>query len=1225
MVIDLLLRGGVSGVLLSDADAMQHVWEGLVCRHEQSDRSTPDARGIAMLRLADLTLSGDDSLGAVGTIDSAALEGLRHDGLLRRSVDDPFKVGPEFAHDEVRRYAVARLLLTGDLVTKLEDVGVPRWALGAARLACQALLAAPDTATNPLHGRFARLQAVFDELVDAEHGERWGDVPGEALLTMGDADPVLRDAWSELRVGDGNGLQRLCRLVDQRQRDESGLVRVLAVEPLIKLLLDDETPWWSGEHVQDVLRDWLGALVVAETPAGNPIRARLRDHLIAACHSADVRLAEQHAAAAAALAQRTPEEIEEERQLSEQRRSLFTEIGYGGRGRRERPEVPREITDEIVVELLALLGPDLGDGGEAILRRVAQDAPSRLAPAVEELFTGRALAMYRRGFLAELTEAYYLDDETGSSGFHDDGIRHHRAKSFDISPLAAWYRGPFLPLFQSDFRNGVAVLNHMLNHAALTRARTLANHRPFGGAVENRDLDAYRIELEVSGTRRVYVGDAHVWIWYRGTGVGPYPCMSALQALERVCDQLIEMDIPIANIVATLLDGCENLAMLGLVVGLLVRHLEKSDRLIDPYLAEPTGWHEEFGRVVNERSGIAAASDGIVAPERRHWSLREAATFLVVNADSERADELRSIGQCLVENARRQIEAVGERDVSAEGTVDDGVIEQQLVTVHAWASTLNRDTYQAEPTKDGLFIQSRPPKEIVQAMEIGNQAVERSQTATRLMVRYYVEPKRGQPEAVDTEALAADLTAARELLENPPAISVSDPWDTPTAVACHALKAGLLHGEVLPDDLLQFAADTVLRVAAGEGSPRQFEFEETYFEQAADRSAARALPLLLLPAAAELRILLDGADGSTTHERATSGGAHLARAVAHEVRVHLARALDHVWPVPCAEKGQCHHEIALNLAVESMRDSAFGDWDSQTQRRRVIILADPVERALTDTADNDIYFSRLNAAIRALAPASMAGIGLSVRARELLDVFLAAHRRALLSYEDDMDSRGTHALEAARALLTIAADGDDAPVFEHIDAFADNTTLLGSFLRALSAAAEEHPDRAATARRLWPDIILHVIVLHDSGHTPFGGRYRGDYTLASLLPNAAGEVAYLYPELQGDPIVWWDPSGWQSVVERWLSIATSDPTCVDHLISFLGALASADQVRLGLNWVAALVLPDPSQIANRTFLLSSWLMEIRFAAVDAVSLAEWQRVVDALVVAGVSRLAPYSE
>jgi hypothetical protein len=46
---------------------------------------------------------------------------------------------------------------------------------------------------------------------------------------------------------------------------------------------------------------------------------------------------------------------------------------------------------------------------------------------------------------------------------------------------------------------------------------------------------------------------------------------------------------------------------------LLVRHLERADRLLDPYLAEPMTWHQEFSRVVQEAGGLAAASDGLAA------------------------------------------------------------------------------------------------------------------------------------------------------------------------------------------------------------------------------------------------------------------------------------------------------------------------------------------------------------------------------------------------------------------------------------------------------------------------------------------------------------------------------------------------------------------------------------------------------------------------------------
>jgi hypothetical protein len=121
--------------------------------------------------------------------------------------------------------------------------------------------------------------------------------------------------------------------------------------------------------------------------------------------------------------------------------------------------------------------------------------------------------------------------------------------------------------------------------------------------------------------------------------------------------------------------------------------------------------------------------------------------------------------------------------------------------------------------------------------------------------------------------------------------------------------------------------------------------------------------LLLLPNAAPLRALVDGADGSAAYDRAMAGGLRLARAVAHEVRLHLARSLDRVWQVPCAEIGRCHHDAAFDIVIESMRDCAFGKWDPEHGSGRVIALDDPVAKTLADTAAAAIYVARLDAVV----------------------------------------------------------------------------------------------------------------------------------------------------------------------------------------------------------------------------------------------------------------------
>ena len=1249
VVVDLLVRGRVSGVPLTEADAMNEVWSGLVRRQGRSDRGSPDARESALLQLARHALSGGDRLNVITGIDSVALDGLRQDGLLRESADDPFAIGPEFAHDEVRRYAVARLLLADRApAEEILQAGAPRWVLAAARVACQALLSEPDKAAAPVRGRFMALQASFDALVEAGHGERWGDVPGEALLTLPNPDEMLSDAWPELSPDHPDGRPRLARLVDQRLRDDNGLVKVAAVEPIITLLLGDGAPWRSGEYAQKLLRDWLCAHVVAGAPAGHRLRVGLRRRLVKACAEADRRLADHRKATTAARAAMTAEDLEQgvasilsqieqvsnDSQANEEteRRALestplpIAAIGYGGRCRRERPEVPLEITDEIILELLALLGPDLGKDGETILRRVAQDAPWELSPTLEEPLAALALANYGRGLLAELTEAYYLDDEV--DGFadgdeFDGGIRRHGGRMW--LPLAGWNRGPFMVLFRTEFLNGVRVLNRLLNHAALVRARTLARPRHLGPATEANRADEYQVKLEVTGTRRIYVGDRQVWLWYRGTGVGPYPCISGLQALERTCDQAIANGVPIRALVWLLLDGCENLAIVGLVVGLLVRHLGDAADELDPYLAEPLIWRYEFNRVVQESSPFAADSEGIMAPERRNWSLREAAGLMVLGADAERAAELRSLGETLIANAHRQLrsEYGNQPSETAEGTGQ--AIEQQMAVVRGWASSLDLDCYEAHQNGDHIFVQATPPEDVVQALQESGEDIRRAQMGTQLLHRYYIEPRKHFPEPVDSRQLSDDIASVRDLLENPSPFNAGHLWDAPALVVAAALEAHLLYRIEVPNDDLTFAAETVIRVGEGEAGPQPFESEQSFFESGADRSSARVLPLLLLPAAASLRATVDSADGSAAFRRAVAAGMNLVRALANEVRLHLARGLDHLWAEPCCLHRLCHHEVGLRLAIESMRDCVIGDVDRETWQRTRLTLNEPINESLADTPDASIIPSRLDAAIRSLAPAAIADICVSTRAHELLTIILAAQRRVLLAHEQNVDHRGTHTLVAARALLMLEGRGDSGPLYAYLDAYADNSDLLYNLLRSLSAAAEEAPSLAATAQRVWPGIVRRVLELNDSGHTPFQGRYFGDMALAALVPNTTPDTGFLDREVQETPIMWWEPLQLQSEIAAWLVPAAGIPECVDQLVSFLRALTTEDQARTGLPWVAELVLAGPEQSANRTYTLTEWLIEIRAAAADAGLSAEWQQVVDALVVAGVRTLAPYSE
>ena len=184
----------------------------------------------------------------------------------------------------------------------------------------------------------------------------------------------------------------------------------------------------------------------------------------------------------------------------------------------------------------------------------------------------------------------------------------------------------------------------------------------------------------------------------------------------------------------------------------------------------------------------------------------------------------------------------------------------------------------------------------------------------------------------------------------------------------------------------------------------------------------RASPSIL-PTWRTSRANLDGGDGFLKRTHASRGGRALPGPCPYEVRIHLARGLDRVWEAPCTKDETCHHGTAFHLAVETMRDCVSAA-EPDTGRRQLIELADPVDRNARGHRGQRNPLLPPGRGDPALALLLRPAFCVSGRARELLTVLLAAHRRSLLSYDDDMDDRGTHALIAARALLTIAADGD---------------------------------------------------------------------------------------------------------------------------------------------------------------------------------------------------------
>ncbi|MCD1573257.1 hypothetical protein [Agromyces mediolanus] len=1220
VIADLLVRAHASTGTVTEVDAMAQVWRALVRRNDGPEHGAPAARDFTLKLLAEHALGRMDDDELLRLLDLGVVEALRRDGILAPTSDAPWQRIPEFFHEQLRLYAVSQVLLAhADPVAELLTASAPRWALPAARLAAQYLLAADDSLENPLAGRFERLQDAFDRLAAAGHGERWADVPAESVLPLPASDQILAPAWTSLAEGGGAGLRRIFRLIQQRHF-AGPLVDPSVAEPIVSALLENGWPRESNKDAAHLIRNWLQALVAQGATVGHALRVRLRDRIVGRVADADDEAAESARAAEAALAARTPEQIAEDEARRSQFPILSGPIGFGRR-RQEKPRQhqPRELTDETVVEQLGLLGPDLGKPGEALLRRIAEHAPSHLEPAVETPLAGRAIAAYRPGLLVELAEAYYIndvhpeDDDFGWYG-HEKGVRHHGYRD-GTTPFSSPYRGPFLAMLQTDFRGGVSFLIRLLNHAALCRVKGFRSWQDSADPVETNS-----VTLSITGAPRRFVGDLNVWLWYRGGGVGRYPCMSALQALELVTDQLIAGEAPMERLVELLMPDCENLAMPAFVVGMLVRHLERSGNLLDPYLSEPEIWQLEFARTVQEGTGMLSRSDTATSPDRRKWSFREVAMMLALHADATRAAELEAIADLLEQRARDQLALAPDAEPDATGA-------QYLAAVAGWASSLRRGLFRMTETDEGVIIEATVPDAVAAILEPGHAEGQLMSEAYGLINRYdFGRHSLAGPPSVDLDELRADVEVARRILamEN----FDSRVWlQACSAVACSVIERRYIAQDAFELNDLNWAAELLLEIAAlYAAQPESDALDFSYFAHDPDIAASRAVALLLLPDAADLVRAL-GPDDGPPYEKVIAANRWAATLASLDDRMAWSRSLDTVWsaaPIDLPGRGTSH-DVILELIEHSIRGCVIGDWDDERQQRRPASLTGPLLEALAAAEPDDVVAERLIPGIRALQQlATRTGVaGESARMR--VNGLVGAYTTVRQHEEHGPQHSSTDMLTIARALLILHESGHPEPILRQLEAVIDRNDLLDEFMDAISAVGEENSVRGRTTASIWPALMDHAMNLMDIGHLPVGDGFLAARGIASLIPNPTYDNHYLVRELDDIPISWIDFDTIAPHVPRWLPFAAGHRESVDQLIAFLRLTSIDQQVELGLPWVEELVRADPASIAGRSYLLPEWLKGVRAAARPPVRKANWQRVVDQLLVAGDERVADLAD
>ena len=926
--VSLLLRASPIMVPATDAISEAHVygviWRSLVRRNEASgtDLATPDGRETVLLALARRALLGT----VLPTLDPHSLSSLRRDGLLL-----PFEAmgsGDEFAHDLIRDFSVARLLMLS--MNELVTAGAPRWALRAARLVFQAAL----LSTGDLSMEVSR-QLALSRTLAVISGDRWLDIVFEALLE-GQGITSIISAWPALIANQAEGLL--------------GLLRWLRVHHYMQLAAETA----------------IAAPVVEMICAHNADLATLDDRC-----DADVEKA-VHALLDAwlfGLANRMKND--EAHSLRQRVRDLFL-----------RPALNE--SNPGALRGIALLGPDLDPQAETYVRARAAARPDELEECVEGSGI-LSLAYHRIDLLFFLAEAYYLDDTPGDYDLLDDGIRGHAR---GVVPLTAWCYGPFAALLRKDFHRACRLINKLLNHAARIRGTGMA-HRGFLDPGDSASLELY-----VTGGPRVFFGDAQVWHWYRATGVGPYPCISALMALEKVIDEIFAAapDLPFDRVISRAMDDAESLAMAGCVVGMLTRHLERVVDELDVWFTNPAVWHLEHARVVKEYAanlGVSAESNE-QQKARRMWTPMEVSHFLMKNAllsdDARRLQQLASAGETLLSRA------------TATTGGDPGPV------VRKWTSALDPKCYRRVTMNGTIAIVYEPPANVLAELSLLQAAVARRMSTWHLLGKYRFDVS----DPIDDQS-SADLVMAHDLWTTPPSGGPHDVLEVPTLVACRCLMAHFAGRFAMSTEHAEWSIELIIQAATKETDPL---FDSAISPDGSDRSAARVLPRLYehlvtqqsksaeskgsrsIPA--RLKKWLRRYRGPEVKSKAAialEAIGSLAVSESREVRYVLGAAIADVWDRPCTEASECFHRSLLASIRRTAAVCVLGPFDLHLHRYSVVALDEPLEQTLKVASAEEFVADRLVPSIVAIGACASSGSCCGFRKFWVMDSGNFDHRR----------------------------------------------------------------------------------------------------------------------------------------------------------------------------------------------------------------------------------------
>ena len=208
------------------------------------------------------------------------------------------------------------------------------------------------------------------------------------------------------------------------------------------------------------------------------------------------------------------------------------EIAYREKRRKEAVEQEKILSPELRGRRHSLPPPIVGSWGRGQRRPPAEDGPTERVPesvqsAILDSGGLLSLATVRPGVARELVLAVCIDEPKSEKYADllgmDFGTAHWRG-----GYPAMYFRGPFLRFLEAEPREAIETIARLVNYATGRWAERFRQ-----GAPPDLNPDYYSLELQLPDAPRRWIGNFHVFGWYREMLIGSHSVVSALMALEK--------------------------------------------------------------------------------------------------------------------------------------------------------------------------------------------------------------------------------------------------------------------------------------------------------------------------------------------------------------------------------------------------------------------------------------------------------------------------------------------------------------------------------------------------------------------------------------------------------------------------------------------------------------------------------------------------------------------